>query len=113
MEKREINHNIFGGNTIKLKLGTWIKSRGEKWVKKGDKLIKKGSKVTVLNPVGRLVNPFTLIISFSANKLKYQIILEGNYKEKYKRIEEEEDSLTEQELLIMIKRYRNQWFLKT
>jgi hypothetical protein len=104
-----------GGNMLKLKIGNWIKSIGESICDYGDKIIVNNKPKLVTNPSGRLVNPYTLIINFRVdNNSKYQIVLQGDYKEYYKErdIENGNVSMTDETLFMIIYTNENLWFKK-
>ena len=107
-----------GGNRFKHWLGTRIQNLGKKIQKRGEKLISKGKPQIVTNPTYKLVNPFTLLISFTVDSTdKYQVILQGNYKDHYKAASESEDStiptIGERELFILIQQSHKNWYKKS
>lgn len=93
-----------GGNRFKKKLGE-IFSR---W---GSNLERKGNKIIISNPKAKLLNPYTLIIHYTINNIdKYQIIIQGDYKDKYKELEDKVPSIPEKELFGIIARNKDKWF---
>jgi len=95
-----------GGNKFKLWLGTELK-------KVAEKLIEGGKKNIISNPSCKLINPFTLIINFSVNNEKYQLILQGNYKEKYKDSDDGNLDIDEKSMFLLINQSRKNWFKKS
>jgi hypothetical protein len=103
-----IKENILyiGGNKFKYRLGNKLKSIGEN-------LINKGKVKVVTNPNCKLVNPFTLIVSFTLdNTEKYQVVVQGDYKKHYKESEDYVPDVTEKEMLMIIDSNKNGWFKK-
>jgi hypothetical protein len=102
-----------GGDTLKVWYGELLSNIGDFFTKKGTKLIVNNKPKLVTNPNGKLINPFTLIITFTVDtNQKYQIILQGDYKEKYKECENGEINLTENELFMLINSSQPIWFKK-
>jgi hypothetical protein len=102
-----------GGNTLKVWYGEFLSNIGDFFTKKGTNLIVNNKPKLVTNPSGKLINPFTLIITFTVDtNQKYQIILQGDYKEKYKECENGEINLTENELFMVINSSQPLWFKK-
>lgn len=103
-----------GGNTSKHWLGKRIQNLGKRIQKKGEKLITKGKPQIVNNPTCKLVNPFTLLISFTVDGTdKYQVVLQGNYKEHYKESEDYVPDIKERELFMLINQSYNKWYKKS
>lgn len=101
-----------GGNKFKLWLGTIISNYGSK-------LVNKGKTTIISNPSCRLINPFTTIYTFTINNNeKYQLIIQGNYKDKYKEISqleggaEENSPITTDEMFLVIANNVKRWFKK-
>lgn len=96
-----------GGNRIKYWLGKKIK----KW---GDSLLNSGKYKVVTNPSSKLINPFTLMINFTVDGDKYQLILEGDYKDRYRELGEDGIiNIEEKDLFFSISQYQNKWFKKS
>jgi hypothetical protein len=99
--KREI-----GGNKLYLKLG-------KKLTKMGEKYSRKGNKTVILNPTCKFVGPFALKIDFTVdNTDKYQLIIQGDYRDKYKEAGQEENPITVDEMFMLIIQKQNKWYLK-
>jgi hypothetical protein len=93
-----------GGNKFYFWLGKVFK----KW---SDRLTERGKVKIVTNPSAKIVNPYTVIIMFLVDGVnKYQLILEGDFKEKYKNSEDGSIDIGEQELLLTINSMRKNWF---
>jgi hypothetical protein len=102
-----------GGNTLKVWYGEFLSKIGDFFTKKGTGLIINNKPKLITNPSGKLINPFTLIITFTVDtNQKYQIVIQGDYKEKYKECENGEINLTENELFIVINSSQPLWFKK-
>jgi hypothetical protein len=102
-----------GGNTILVYIGIILSGVGKWLTDWGEHVIMKHKTKMVTNPSFSLINPFTLIINFTVDvNDKYQIILQGDYKENYKELQENNFNLTENELFIIINSNRNLWFKK-
>lgn len=102
-----------GGNKFKVWIGESIEKLGKNINTFGTKVIDSNKPITISNPNAKLVNPFTLLINFTVdNSQKYQIILQGNYKEKYKQSEDGIPDIEEKELLMIIADSQNIWFKK-
>jgi hypothetical protein len=101
MEKLEI-----GGNTFLRKVGTYLTKVGTKWVNKGNKLV-------ATNPTCKLHSPYLLVINFTVNNTdKYTLTLQGDYKERYKEKGTEDNPITIDEMFILIRDKRSQWYKK-
>jgi len=97
-----------GGNDTYAKFG-------KKLVDYGNKIISRNTATVVINPVSKLVNPFTIMITFTASgngSGKYQIVIQGDYKERYKDCEDGDPKLTNDEMFHIIQSHKNQWFKK-
>lgn len=103
-----------GGNTILVWLGKKMEKLSFKKISEaGAKMIINNSTKLVTNPIAKLYNPFTLIISFTVDtNLKYQIVLQGDYKQKYKDCIEGNINLTEKEIFLIINQHPKNWFKK-
>ena len=95
-----------GGNSLSLSLGNKL----TKW---GEQLIKKGKKTTLSNPTCKLLNPFTLVLNFTINNnTKAQLILQGDYKERYKEFGTDDNPVGVDEMFILITSNQQKWYLK-
>ena len=94
-----------GGNKFILWLGNKISNIGKR-------LVNRGKKIVISNSEARLINPFTLMTTFTIEGDKYQLITQGEYKEKYKEHSTEPLPLTESEMEVVIVSNRDNWFLK-
>lgn len=94
-----------GGNVI-------LRTLGKKLVNIGTSFLSKGNKTIVSNYTAKFINPFLLLINFTANDKKYQIIIEGDYKEKYKEFGTETPPISDVEIRSIIKQKRKKWYLK-
>lgn len=96
-----------GGNTIFVKFGEMLE-------KLGKNISSKNRPIIITNPTARLVNPFTLIVNFTVDTTnKYQIVLQGDFKTKYKEIKEDDtSSITEEEMFKIISGSQKDWFKK-
>ena len=102
-----------GGNSLKVWFGKFINDIGEFFTKKGTTMVVNNKPKIVTNPSGKLINPFTLIITFTVDtNQKYQVVLQGDYKEKYKECENGEINLSENELFMIINSAQPIWFKK-
>jgi hypothetical protein len=101
MDKLEI-----GGNKLRLRWGNYLTRVGAKHISKGEVL-------TVTNPTSKLHSPYLLVINFTVNNTdKYMVALKGDYKERYKEQVDGKDPITVDEMHILIKDKRTEWFLK-
>lgn len=95
-----------GGNKIALAIGTYLEK-----VAKG--FIARGRTLTISNPTCKLINPFTLIINFTIDgNEKCQVITQGDYKVKYKEFNTEDNPISDDEMFIIIKEHKKNWFYK-
>ncbi len=95
-----------GGNKFLLSLGNYLTNIGKR-------LIDKGTKTIISNPTCKLINPFTLLINFTVNNnTKYQLVLQGDYKNKYKEHQDSENPITNNEMFMIIKSHTKEWYLK-
>lgn len=104
-----------GGNKLKLFISTFLTRIGLLLSKIGELIVSKSEVMkfnsrpfTVESWSAILPKPFVLIISFTTNKGKYQIVLVGDYREKYKL--KEEKILTEDEAYDLIINNKKEWF---
>ena len=102
-----------GGNSIKVWIGEKIEKFGTFFAEWGTKIIVNNKTKIVTNPSAKLYNPFTLIVSFTVDtNQKFQVVLQGDYKEKYKECEDGQINLTETEMFMVINSSRGKWFKK-
>lgn len=102
-----------GGNSLMVMFGGFLVSIGNSFLSKGEKIISNNKVKLVTNPTAKLFNPFTLAISFTVDNVqKYQIIIQGDYKEKYKESEDGVLNLTEEEMFRIINASTSSWFKK-
>lgn len=102
-----------GGNSVKEFIGKFISVIGKMLVEYGDTLVKHSQPILVTNPSAKLYNPFTLIITFTVGSAdKYQLILQGDYKERYKAAIEIMPGIDENELFMIINQHQKEWFKK-
>lgn len=112
---KQIQNGILkvGGNEFKSYIGLFFEAIGESINGFGKKIYSTNQPRMVTNPSAKLVNPFTLLVNFTVDtNQKYQIILQGDYKEKYKESEDGVPSITEDELFNIIADSQNIWFKK-
>jgi hypothetical protein len=102
-----------GGNQFRYKLGKRIKKMGEKMMERGKYKI-------VTNPSCKLINPFTLMINFTLdNTEKYQVVLQGDYKQHYKESDGSDVTLhkipdiPERDIYILINQSQAKWYKKS
>ena len=100
-----------GGNSILVWVGTILLNIGSWFSKIGTSTIENNKTRYVTNPNAKLFNPFTLVINFTVDvNDKYQIVLQGDYKQKY--IEGGDVDLSEKEMFIIIYQNQKMWFKK-
>jgi len=107
-----------GGSTLVLWYGKLLGKISKYYLARSEKFIDKGKKTIISNPTSEFINPFTILIKFTVdNSNKYQLVLQGEYREKYKSIKEREDDddspeMNNQELFNLIRSGHDKWFLK-
>lgn len=102
-----------GGNHIKHWFGKKIHSIGLIIQERGNKIIDKNKSLLVTNPSCKLVNPFTLIISFTVDVSdKYQIVIQGDYKNRYKESTDLIPEISEKEVFLIINQNQKEWYKK-
>ena len=95
-----------GGDSFSL----WLGKKFGKW---SERLIKKGKKTIISNPTCKLHSPFLLVLNFTVDtNTKYQLVLEGDYKERYKDYTTDENPIGADEMFILIVGNQRKWFLK-
>ena len=102
-----------GGNDVFL----WLGKKIAKWAVNlqawGEKLEIRSKPTLVTNPSGFLYNPFTLILAFTVDTNdKFQIVFQGDYKQKYKDCENGNIIISEDEMFMIINQNRKMWFRK-
>jgi hypothetical protein len=116
MENMNKDLTKVGGNPLLVYVGNKLHSLGE-WISNiGKNISDKNKPYIISNPTYLLVNPFTFLISFSVNgNEKYQIVIQGDYRDLYKKVNRDNDPeiITEEELLVIISDMRKQWYKKT
>ena len=101
MDKIEI-----GGNSLLLRLGNYLTKLGTKYITKGNKLV-------ITNPTCKLHSPWLMVVNFTVNGVdKYTITLQGKYKDKYKEKGNTENPISNEEMFMIIRGKKNQWFKK-
>lgn len=102
-----------GGNTLKVWFGEFLNNIGEFFTKKGTNMVINNKPKIVTNPTAKLINPFTLMISFTVDtNQKYQVVLQGDYKDKYKECENGEINLSDNDLFMIINSSQSVWYKK-
>jgi hypothetical protein len=103
-----------GGNRFFSWFGELLNTFGEWLSKSGKSIAIQNKPLSVTNLSGKLPNPFTLILSFNINLTdKYQVVIQGDYRKKYREITEDENiRLTEDEMFSIVASSQNQWFKK-
>ena len=100
-----------GGNRFLF----WL---GEKLTNTGSSLMNDNKSKIITNMSYDFINPFTLMINFVLdNTEKYQILIQGDYKEKYiewSKTNKDENNLliNEDQLFILISSNKGRWFKK-
>jgi hypothetical protein len=102
-----------GGNSIMVMFGKLMTNIGKSILTNGEAIIAKNKTKIVTNPTAKLFNPFTLVISFTVDtNQKYQIVMQGDYKEKYKESEDGIINLSDEEMFRIINISVNGWYKK-
>lgn len=102
----------------KIKGNKFLYSIGKSLNEFGTKIMNNNKSKIVTNINYDFINPFTLMVNFVLdNTEKYQIVIQGDYKEKYiewsKTNKDETNSLiTEDQLYLLIIANRGKWFKK-
>jgi len=67
----------------------------------------------VSNPSAKLINPFTMMISFTVDvNEKFQIVLQGDYKQNYKDCVDGAINISEDSIFMIINQHQKEWFKK-
>lgn len=115
-DKLRISGNPLGESWGKLiiGIGNLLKNWSVSLTEKGVDIEARNRVKIVTNPTCKLVNPYTLIINFRVdNSNKYQLVLQGDYKETYKdRDENDSPNIDEKTLFMLIYENRKNWFIK-
>lgn len=103
----------FGGSKTAIWYGNLLTNIGNWYIGRGNKFITKGTMTTISNPTCYLINPFTLLLTFTVNNTKkYQLITQGDYKDKYKSHGSEENPISNEEMFMIILNKKRDWYLK-
>ena len=101
------------GNSVLVFLGKQFRGLGKFLFDKGEKMISDNKTKYVTNPSAVLINTFILLISFTVDvNDKYQIVLQGDYKQNYKDSQDGNINLSETELFMIINTNKPLWFKK-
>lgn len=102
---------IIEGNKFKKWFGNLITKIGELVSGWGSNILTSNKDIIISNPTCKLANPYTLIVVFTVGtNTKYQIVLEGDYKESYKDSEDGVPKITEENLFDIIYNNQDNWF---
>ena len=102
-----------GGSRYYLALGSRLTKIGNWLINLGKKYTDKGTKTIISNPTCRLINPFTLMVNFTVNGTqKYQLVLQGDYKNKYREVQDTENPIEPKEMFLLIRGGVKAWYLK-
>lgn len=105
-----------GGNSLILWYGKLLSKISNYYSNRSEKYIKKGRKTIILNPRCQFVSRFALMLDFTVDvNSKYQLVIQGDFKEKYKEWEEtnkQEMPVGDQEMFEIIKNHKDRWYLK-
>ena len=105
--------NRVRGNTPFLWLGQLLLKITTPIYNKANELIEENRTKIVSNPSAEFFNPFTMVISFTVDvSSKFQILLQGDYRDKYKESGDKSVALSDEDLYIIINQNRNLWFKK-
>lgn len=103
-----------GGSSIKVWIGRQMERISKNIYEFSTKLVLNNKPKLVTNPTSKLLNPFTLVINFTVNSNeKYQILLQGDYTQKYKESEDGQLNLTQDEIFFLISENEKMWFKKS
>ena len=109
-----------GGNSIKVWLWDLFSGTGTRFEKIGNNMSEYGKKMSlrnkpraVTNPSAKLINPFTMMVTFTVDvNDKYQIVLQGDYKQNYKDCVDVLMAISETEVFMIINAHQKEWFKK-
>jgi hypothetical protein len=102
-----------GGNKFNVFFGKKIIDFGKFLTNFGESITNTNQPKLITNPNSKLINPFTLLINFTVDlNNKHQVILQGNYKERYKESEDGSTNLSDEEMLMIIADSEKIWFKK-
>lgn len=92
----EDNKREIGGSTLAIWYGKLLGKIAKRYQRRSEKFITKGSKTIVANPTCKFINPFTILFSFTVNNTeKYQLVHQGDFKDRYKEWREKTDLYNE------------------
>lgn len=110
---KKIPLNRIGGNTLMLWLGQFMLKMVTPLLNKANQIIEDNKTKIVTNPSAEFYSPFIMIINFTVDvSSKYHIVLQGDYKDKYKETGDKSVNLSEDELYIMINQNKANWYKK-
>jgi hypothetical protein len=109
-----------GGNTLKVWLWDFFAAIGVRLEKFGNNMSELGKKMSlrnkpkaVTNPSAKLINPFTMMVTFTVDvNDKYQIVLQGDYKQQYKDCVDGVMNISEENVFMIINQHQKEWFKK-
>ena len=109
-----------GGNSIKVWLWDLFSGTGTRFEKIGNNMSEYGKKMSlrnkpraVTNPSAKLINPFTMMVTFTVDvNDKYQIVLQGDYKQNYKDCVDGVMAISETEVFMIINAHQKEWYKK-
>ena len=112
MTKEEENC-LIGGSLFFSIIGKFLGSLSKKLQDKSELYIERGKVRKICNPSSKFINPFTILVQFSIDyKENYQLILQGDYRNKYKELGTDENPISEQEMVMLTKQNKHLWFSK-
>lgn len=109
-----------GGNTLKVWFWNFIAGFGSSLEWLGNTITVFGKQKSlenrpkaVTNPSAKLINPFTMMINFTVDvNEKYQIVLQGDYKQNYKDCVDGAVNILDENLFLIINQHQKEWFKK-
>lgn len=102
-----------GGNSLKVWYGNLLTDIGDSIRNRGYKIVSRNNPKIITNPTAKLHTPFILVVNFTVDTTqKYQLVIQGDYKERYKECEDGMINLTEEEMFLVINQNQNSWFKK-
>ncbi len=109
----DMNIRKIGGSKRSIRYGNLLTRLGNWYINRGNKHIAKGQMTVISNPTCKFINPYTLMLSFTVNtNNKYQLIVQGDFKEKYKISTTEDNPIPTEEMFMVITHRKREWFLK-
>lgn len=92
----EDNKREIGGSTVAIWYGKLLGKIAARYQRRSDKFITKGTKTIVTNPTCKFINPFTILFNFTVdNTVKFQLVHQGDFKDRYKAWREKTDLYNE------------------